>query len=142
MKVLITKYAYFCMETCLFSHQNQPTFISKASRLQCVSHIRIDCSINYINKLYQTISFVSSRSCSATMATSSRFGLTVPTVVMVGMAVLRRSEPLTARTTMSSTSSIRLLTACNRRLSSLAMAVLVVVGSATRKDLLARPAGL
>ena len=36
-KALITKYAYFLIETCLFSHQNQPTFISKVSHLRCVS---------------------------------------------------------------------------------------------------------
>ena len=37
IKALITKYAYFLIETCLLSHQNQPTFISKVSHLRCVS---------------------------------------------------------------------------------------------------------
>lgn len=36
-KALITKYAYFLIETCLLSHQNQPTFISKVGHLRCVS---------------------------------------------------------------------------------------------------------
>lgn len=36
-KALITKYAYFLIETCLLSHQNQPTFISKVSHLRCVN---------------------------------------------------------------------------------------------------------
>ena len=37
IKALITKYAYFLIETCLLSHQNQPTFISKVSHLRCVN---------------------------------------------------------------------------------------------------------